>query len=44
MKKVFCVIVLAMLAAPSWANVLITATDLGGGVVAIDYNNVSMPS
>ena len=41
MKKVFCAMIVAILATPLWANVVITATDLGGGVVAIDYNNVS---
>ena len=41
MKKVFCAMVVVLLATPLWADVVITATDLGGGVVAIDYNNVS---
>ena len=40
MRKVFFAMIVAMFAAPLWANVIITATDLGDGVVAIDYNNV----
>jgi hypothetical protein len=42
MKKVFCAIVIIMLTAPAWAKIAITATDLGGGVVAIDYNGVDL--
>ncbi len=39
MKKFFSIFVLVMLAAPAWATVTITTTDLGGGVVAIDYSS-----
>ena len=42
MKKVFCAIVVVMLAAPLWADIAITATDLGGGVVAIDYSGTEL--
>ncbi|MEJ2647082.1 MAG: hypothetical protein P8016_01580 [Sedimentisphaerales bacterium] len=42
MKKVFCAIVVIMLAAPLWADIAITATDLGGGVVAIDYSGTEL--
>ncbi|MGD2094590.1 MAG: hypothetical protein PVH77_06255 [Phycisphaerales bacterium] len=39
MKKLIYILVVAMLATPAWATVTITATDLGGGVVAIDYSS-----
>ncbi len=42
MKKVFCAIIMVIFTAPTWANISITATDLGGGVVAIDYNGVDL--
>ena len=42
MKKVFCAIVVVMLAAPTWANIVITAIDLGGGEVAIDYSGTEL--
>ncbi|MBN1806069.1 MAG: hypothetical protein JW837_12540 [Sedimentisphaerales bacterium] len=39
MRKLFFVLVVAVLATPGWATVFITATDLGNGVVAIDYSS-----
>ncbi len=39
MRKLFFVLVVAVLTAPVWATVTITATDLGEGVVAIDYSS-----
>jgi hypothetical protein len=39
MRKLFFALVVAMLATPMWASVTITATDLGEGVVAIDYSS-----
>ncbi|MCH7558069.1 MAG: hypothetical protein IIB56_11505 [Planctomycetes bacterium] len=39
MRKTFFVLVVAMLTTPMWAAVTITATDLGEGVVAIDYSS-----
>ncbi len=42
MKKVFCAILMVVLTAPAWASISITATDLGNGVVAIDYNGVDL--
>ncbi|MHC4728422.1 MAG: hypothetical protein ACYS17_14470 [Planctomycetota bacterium] len=39
MRKMFFVLVVAVLTAPVWATVTITATDLGEGVVAIDYSS-----
>ena len=39
MRKMFFVLVVAMLTTPVWAAVTITATDLGEGVVAIDYSS-----
>jgi hypothetical protein len=42
MKKVFCAMVVFMLSAPLWADIAITATDLGGGVVAIDYSGTEL--
>ncbi len=39
MKKMFFVLVVAVLTSPVWATVTITATDLGEGVVAIDYSS-----
>lgn len=39
MRKTFFVLVVAMLTTPMWAAVTITATDLGDGVVAIDYSS-----
>ncbi|HDZ69067.1 MAG TPA: hypothetical protein ENH43_01455 [Phycisphaerales bacterium] len=37
MKKIVLAIAVLVLAAPAWAGVTITATDEGGGVVAISY-------
>ena len=42
MKKVFCAIVVVIITSPIWAKISITATDLGGGVVAIDYNGTEL--
>ena len=42
MKKVLYTIIIVMLAAPTWANIIITATDLGGGIVAIDYSGAEL--
>ena len=42
MKKVFCAMVVVFLATPIWANIVITATDLGEGVVAIDYSGTDL--
>lgn len=39
MRKLFFVLVVAVLTSPVWATVSITATDLGEGVVAIDYSS-----
>jgi len=39
MRKLFFVLVVAVLTSPVWATVTITATDLGEGVVAIDYSS-----
>jgi len=39
MRKTFFVLVVVMLTTPVWAAVTITATDLGEGVVAIDYSS-----
>ena len=39
MKKLFFVLVVAVLTTPGWATVTITANDLGEGVVAIDYSS-----
>jgi hypothetical protein len=39
MRKIFFVLVMAMLTTPVWAVVTITATNLGEGVVAIDYSS-----
>lgn len=39
MRKLFFTLVVVMLTAPAWATVTITATDMGGGVVSIDYSS-----
>jgi hypothetical protein len=39
MRKLFFILVGAVLTTPVWATVSITATDLGEGVVAIDYSS-----
>ena len=39
MRKVIFALAVVLLATPAWATVAITATDLGGGVVAIDYSS-----
>jgi len=39
MRKIFFALVVVMLATPGWATVTITATDLGAGVIAIDYSS-----
>ncbi len=38
MKKIFFALIIVILAAPVWADITITATDLGDGKVAIDYS------
>lgn len=38
MRKMVFALVIVMLATPAWADIAITATDLGGGLVAIDYS------
>ncbi|MFC1780990.1 hypothetical protein ACFLZ8_01830 [Planctomycetota bacterium] len=42
MKKVFFALILFMLASPAWATIFITATDLGDGMVAIDYSGTEL--
>ena len=42
MRKVIFALTVAILATPAWADVSITATDLGGGVVAIDYSGTEL--
>ena len=37
MKKVFCAVILLMASTSLWADISITATDIGEGIVAIDY-------
>ncbi|MBC8470343.1 MAG: hypothetical protein H8D56_12810 [Planctomycetes bacterium] len=39
MRKLLFVLVVAVLTSPVWATVTITATDLGEGVVSIDYSS-----
>ena len=39
MRKMLFVLMVAMLTTPVWATVAITATDLGEGVIAIDYSS-----
>jgi hypothetical protein len=39
MRKLLFVLVMAVLTTPVWATVTITATDLGEGVVGIDYSS-----
>ena len=39
MRKVIFVLAVGLLAAPVWATVTLTATDLGGGIVTIDYSS-----
>jgi hypothetical protein len=39
MKKMFFVLAVAMLTTPVWATVTITANDLGGGIVEINYSS-----
>ncbi len=39
MRKMFFALAVVMLTTPVWATVTITATDLGGGVVQIDYSS-----
>ncbi len=38
MKKIILTLSIVLLAAPAWADISITATDLGNGVVGIDYS------
>jgi len=38
MKKLICVLILAIFINPVWADVSIIVTDLGGGKAAIDYS------
>ena len=40
MRTIILTLAVVLLAAPAWAVVYITATDLGEGVVSIDYNSV----
>ena len=42
MRKVFFPVLVVMLATPVWAAINITATDLGGGVVSIDYSGAEL--
>jgi len=44
MRTMILALAVILLAAPAWATVYITATDEGGGVVAIDYSVVSEPN
>ena len=39
MKKIIVTLVVLLLTAPAWADVTITATDVGGGVVEITYDS-----
>lgn len=39
MKKMILALAVIMFATPAWATVTIIATDLGGGIVAIDYSS-----
>lgn len=42
MKKIIFTLIIVMLASPAWAVISITATDLGEGVVAIDYSGTEL--
>jgi hypothetical protein len=42
MRKMVFALVIVMLSTPAWADIAITATDLGGGVVAIDYSGTEL--
>ncbi len=42
MKKIIFPLVVAVLAAPAWATVAITVTDLGDGKAAIDYSGTEL--
>ena len=42
MRKMVFALVIVMLTTPAWADIAITATDLGGGVVAIDYSGTEL--
>ncbi len=42
MKKIIFPLVVAVLAAPAWATVAISVTDLGGGKAAIDYSGTEL--
>ena len=42
MKKVFFTLILIMMASPAWATIYITATDLGDGMVAIEYSGTEL--
>ena len=39
MKKMIVALAVVMFASPAWSTVTITAIDLGGGLVAIDYSS-----
>ena len=42
MRTIICTLILVTLAAPAMANISIIATDLGDGVVAIDYSGTEL--
>ena len=42
MRKVFIPVLVVLLAAPAWATISITANNLGGGVVSIDYSGTEL--
>lgn len=42
MKKVIFPLVVAVLAAPAWATITVTVTDLGDGKAAIDYSGTEL--
>lgn len=42
MKKLICVLILALFASPVWADISIIVTDLGGGQAAIDYSGTEL--
>jgi hypothetical protein len=42
MKKFILALLLVLIASPVWAIINITATDLGGGIAAIDYSGTEL--
>lgn len=42
MRKIIVALAVVMIATPGWAAIAITATDLGGGVVGIDYSGTEL--